>query len=509
MQKGNITNTGKGIYKEAVNYDELVEVGTKTRAYHLWEFSKELSLTGLSREGFLLFFNEHGFFKKIATDGSIVFTKVTGNIVKYVYPKDILEYTKAYIWSIDKPIELHSSKDKTEVKRIGIRQLRNTFLKQYTLIINELFLSTLESDNRKILKDDKENAYLPFKNVVVNVTKKGFEIKDYTQYKDTLILESQIINREFTLQSNWKESPFVKFIINIANNQTDRKNAIRSVFGYLLHGYNNPANAQAVLLYDETLADIYTPSGGTGKGLIRQALENIKAETAYLNGKGLKLDSQFLFQTVKDGTPIVFIDDVSKTFNIDVLNSILTEGLIVEKKFKSPFHILKEDMPKFVIASNIILASAGTTRARRQFVIELSDYYSTKIKEGVEQPIVAEHGTTFFKEEWNSFEWNGFYTFIIKCIQYYLANGLQKPLKLNMHINQLLQRFGKPLYDYFETLNPEIGKEYDMKDMLGNLKAEGIVDENYGQRILSDNFKAYLSSKSLRYTFKKSKAIIA
>ncbi|MBC8053307.1 MAG: hypothetical protein H7Y13_09595 [Sphingobacteriaceae bacterium] len=500
-------NSDKENFSSIIYYDELVQVSPKAKAFHFWEFSKDLNISSVYRKGFLKFLTEHGFYRRVSSNGSWGLVKITNGVIEYVCKEDIVIYIKNYVESITKPLKIYYSRGRREYKVIESEQFANVFYKQFHLVINEAFLIALEFDNSQTLNDTKDSAYLLFKNTVVKVTEDNVTLSDYSEFDNLLVFESQIIDSDFEFNDEWKNCQFAQFVRNITNDDTNRKNALRSAIGYLIHGFNDPAKSQAVILYDEELTDKNTPKGGTGKGIIGQALSKIKKAFIQLDGKSLRLDSQFLFQRIKEDTRIIFIDDVAKNFDIDRLNSILTEGITIEEKFKKPVHIAKVNMPKFLIASNIILPFDGTTRTRRQFVIELSNHYSNKLSAGITEPILQEHKARFFSEEWSNSEWNGFYTFIVKSVQYYLANGLVPPPKLNMEINWLIQKIGKQAYYYFESIELQKGQERITKDIYEEFKKQ-ILDDSYSQRLFSDNLKAYLKYKGMSSKFDKGKVLI-
>lgn len=489
-------------YKEGIYYDTLRIISPKTKSFDIWVFSKGLELAGLHQEGVLTFLTERGYFKRRVSNG-ITFSRITENIVEDVLIDEIKDFIKQYVWSIESPVKIFSSENDKEGRTIEASQFRNVFLNQQYNIFNNGFLSNLQLESRSILRDTKDKAYMLFKNKVVEITSNNYKYVSYADIKDFLIFKSQIIDRDFEFEDNWKDCVFAKFVKNISNDLIGRKNAIRSGIGYLLHRYNDPAKSQAVILYDEELTNNNTPKGGTGKGLIAKAISYTNRGFVTIDGKGIKLGSQFLFQQIKEDTRVVFIDDVTKSFDFDRLNSALTEGINVEKKFKETYHIPKDEMPKFLIASNVILDFEGTTRKRRQFIIQLSNHYSQKLNIGIEQPILEEHKVMFFSDEWNSFEWNGFYSFQIKCIEFYLKNGLGEPPLLNLHVNFLIQKIGERLFYFFKEKGFKKNTNYEVGAMYNEYQNEYIKDEEFTQRRFSDNLSQYLKYSNYQYSFKK------
>ena len=167
---------------------------------------------------------------------------------------------------------------------------------------------------------------------------------------------------------------FAKFLMNVSDGSSERFSAYKSALGYLMHTYSHPSRGQAVVLYDQTITDINQPQGGTGKGVIVNAINQIRVVTK-IDGKRFDPNDRFNFQTVQPFTEVVCLDDVIKTFDFSVLYSCLTDGLTVERKNQPAFLIAPDKSPKFILCSNSILDSEGTSNKRRQFILELSPFY--------------------------------------------------------------------------------------------------------------------------------------
>ena len=188
--------------------------------------------------------------------------------------------------------------------------------------------------------------------------------------------------------------------------------------------------------------------------------------------------------------------------DIDRFNSISTDGFNAEKKFKDSIFIPPEASPKILICSNIILDCSGTTRKRRQFIIELSDYYSSKIGTGVEEPIVAEHGCRFFTDEWDDGEYNRFYWYMIDCIQLYLDKGLIPVPSINMIDNRLRQIMGEDFFKWVMSKEFKPDEDYNTKELFGEYK--GLFEDGnskFTQRTFSNNLRKYVNHKGLNIEF--------
>jgi hypothetical protein len=221
--------------------------------------------------------------------------------------------------------------------------------------------------------------------------------------------------------------------------------------------------------------------------------------TVKIDGKKIKGDDRFDFQEVRVDTEVLWVDDVGKQLSIDRFNSLSTDGFNIEQKYKDSIMIPAEKSPKIIICSNIIMDCAGTTRKRRQFIVELSSYYSSKIKEGTEEPIVEEHGGRFFTKEWDDKEWNSFYWFMIDCLKGYLKNGLSTVPSINVFENRSRQLIGEDLHYWLQNKAFELDKEHPTKELFEEFKSlfeEG--NDKFTQRAFSNKLKQYYSLKALK-----------
>ena len=183
-----------------------------------------------------------------------------------------------------------------------------------------------------------------------------------------------------------------------------------------MHNYKGYLDTKAIVFCEEQISD----SGGrTGKTLTCQMLEQMGEVFAKINGRNVDFRNRFLFQNVEYNTNIISIDDTSKRFNFGGLYSIITNGLIVEKKNKTSIQLSHQDTPKFVITTNQVLTDDSNSGRSRKFEIEFSDYFSD------DHTPADEFGHLFFKD-WDDEQWNLFFDYMIGSIQLYLYGGLIK-----------------------------------------------------------------------------------
>lgn len=435
-------------------HHDKVLISQKEFAIGIWHFEKTfrkeefigVKLRGLYREGVLRELLDMGFYKRQLTtnaDGIPImhFIHELDNRITLVVPDEIKD---AFYQRCIKPIEIPII-----VKEFGKefvfhpKELVDKYLKQYFLLFNDGFLIHLENHTLPILEDTEKESYFFFKNFILKTSMNGKEEINYSDLDSYCVWEDHIIKRDFEFSENYNQSHMAKFISNVTNNEQDRENAFLSAIGYLIHSYNTETRGQAVVCYDESPSKKGEPMGGTGKGLLANAIKQVRS-LSKIDGKKYRSDDKFKWQLVKATTQVVFIDDVQQNFSFDDLHSLLTDGMNVEKKYQDEFLIPPIKTPKFILTSNTILNGKGTTNERRQFIIEFSDHYSKALKKGGNEvkpePIKEEHGCIFFSDEyWKEKEWNEFYSFMIQCSLFYFKHGMKGYALRNVAKNTFIQ----------------------------------------------------------------------
>ena len=295
-----------------------------------------------------------------------------------------------------------------------------------TSSFNGNYLSMVKSIDVTFNRDDKDTSYIYYKNAVVKTTKQLIETLDYSEIDD-LIWKNQVIDRDITLKGE-SDGVFASFIWKVSGEDADRYYTLKSVIGYLMHSYQNEAKPKCIIFNDEMISEDI-PNGGSGKGLIHRAIGHIK-NLVVEDGKKFDPKAQFAYQKVNKDTQIFLMDDVQKHFNFESLFSIITEGITVEKKGKDAYQIPFRDSPKISITTNYTIQGDGASHERRVFEVEIANYFNDK------HTPEKEFKHLFFSD-WDDEEWARFDNFMIRCIQYYLKNGLVDSNKVNLAYRKL------------------------------------------------------------------------
>jgi hypothetical protein len=480
-------------------------INSNSFIYGIWVFEKttnkttkeaNLCLKTINRAAFLVELNQLGFYKRICNNEQEIFIRENGNI--------IAEVTLEIIQDVFYNSVILCQETNIKVSYNGLTQVFNkeefnkVYFNVFHLLFNHSFLLHLKTHDKEILRDGNDFSYFFFKNCIVKTTSEKIQIIEYCNIIEECIWEDQIINFNFSevaeVQCNYSQ-----FIYNVADSDINRINSFRSAIGYLLHNYNRSTGGQCVILYDQAPAPKGQPEGGTGKGIYVKGLKIFRV-TVKIDGKKIRTEDKFKFQSIQPTTQIIWLDDVHSKFSFEDLHSNLSDGWTIEKKHQPEIFIPAVESPKVVIASNTVLESGGTTNIRRQFILEFSNYYSKHIIKGNEEPVKEEHGCVFFDiDYWDQNEWNRFFTYMLNSSVYYFKNGLIDYEKKGLLKNQLLQNTSEDFVEWIEANNLIIGTEYEIKLLFEEFKLNFSEDPDIKQNTFSKFIKRYATYSNLKY----------
>ena len=305
-----------------------------------------------------------------------------------------------------------------------------------TRYFKEDFLSLLDPKSIPFLKDDKDNAYIYYRNCGVRVTKNGLEIIEYENLGG-YVWKDQIIDRDFDI-CNSDDCDYKTFISNISNGNDGRINSVRSTIGFLLHGYKDKSFCPAVIVNDEVISD--NPEGGTGKGLLVHGISELK-KNIIINGKEFAFDKSFAYQLVSADTQILTFDDVRKNFGFENLFSVITEGITLEKKNKDAIKIPYEHSPKVVITTNYAIKGKGNSFERRKWELELTRYYSSDFTP------LDEFGRLLF-DDWDKDEWCRFDNYMLDNLRYYIEKGFVRSSFKNLETRRFIAETNHEFFEW-------------------------------------------------------------
>ena len=357
---------------------------------------------------FKQFLEDSGFYKYCPEGGkNYVFVKVTNNLIDHTSEKEIKDFVLNHLLELDD---------------IGVYN----YFADNTRFFKEEFLSMLSTIDIYFIEDTKDVSYLYYRNCAVKITMNDITPIDYLDLGG-YVWKDHVIDRNFTLCSVSDDFDFRIFVSNINGKDSGRIETMESTIGFLMHAYKNLSFCPAVILNDEVISD--NPEGGTGKGLIMNALSKMK-KLVVIDGKSFMFERSFAYQLVSADTQILCFDDVRKHFDFERLFSVVTEGLTLEKKNKDAIKIPFAKSPKIAITTNYAIKGAGNSFARRKWELELHQYYSKNFTP------LDEFGRLMFGD-WNDDDWCEFDNYMIGCLKNYLRTGLVKSKFVNLKIRQL------------------------------------------------------------------------
>ena len=444
-------------------------------------------------------------FRKRKVGRDFLFIQKNGGKISEVSPEIMRNEMTLYVEEIKEPVCFSYKGQQYQIPPAAIRE---TYFKNSNNIFNAVWLQHLQIHNDPIFKDTATEMYFFFKNGIVTVSKDEIKTDDWKSVSGYCIWEDQVIQHNFNYVENTTASHFYKFLNNVTNSDPNRLKTMYTGIGYLLHHHFRESEGQAVVFYDETITDTSKPMGGSGKGLIVNAIKQVK-NVSKVDGKHLDSGNRFRWEMIKPSTQVVWIDDIKPDFDFGMLHSNLTDGWTVERKHLSQFLIEPKDSPKTVICSNSIIKGGGTTNQRRQFTIELSDFYSRQIIKGNEKPIEQTHGCIFFSNsDWDSNEWDMFFSFMMNCAGDYLNKGLISFSGVNIELNRFRQATDEDFAAWVMNQEFEATKKYETKKYLDDfLKIYYGDTHQIGQRKFTGYLKCFAAFKGWSFAVKQSNCI--
>lgn len=352
----------------------------------------------------------------------------------------------------------------------------------------------------KIQSDDPHTKYVFFNNTALSITKDGVQSISYDQLTDC-IWESSIINRDYTEDTRCGD--FEKFIGHICkydpknNINLDRKESLMSLLGYLMHD-NYETNLKAVMFTDVNQDHAGEAAGGTGKGLLGKALEQMlsrsKVNTRYLSipGKGFEFkDTRYSRGGLN--TQLIHIEDLEKNFKFEQLYNDITEGALFRKLHHDP----SIHRAKFMLSVNHTINFRGSSDKRRLVIFELHNYYSEVFTPE------DEFGKRFFESDWTQDDWNQFYTFMIRCIAIYMERGLIEPESVNYENRLIQEQLPEDFVFFFESeISSAVAHqerlELNKKDFWRRFIIDYDVYFKYGQNAFTKWCVSYCEHKHIR-----------
>ncbi len=440
-------------------------------------------LLWLGKQGFHLFLDP--------LSGEYSYVQVKNNIVFSTSSKGIKDYVINFIGAMPSVID-------------GVRReyLLNTVMRHSRRFFSRDTLDFLKPLGKEFIKDRDGLSYIPFKNGVLTVMKGDISLTPYKRFHLYVHKESIIDHNIYVNISMAWQSSFYRFITLIGAKEETNIKAFMSTIGYLLHLYKNPSQPYMVNFTDALSEYNNKPQGGTGKGIIVQAVAKIRDVMSIDAKKRDFIDKPFAYQRLTSKTQLIAIHDLPRNFNIEKLFNTITEGITLEKKYHAEQYVEYADSPKIIINTNYSLQGEGSSFARRTVPLVLHPHFND-----AHTPF-HEFGENLFNE-WGYVKNNNFYNLMILCLQMFLAKGIVRQLEGEAKINRLISDTSVEFVQFFGALLKKsninkngvaIPKEYTYNMFIDKYHASITPTQfnNFVNKIVLSN-NLHVSTKSISY----------
>lgn len=379
-----------------------------TVSFYDWDDKGQVVTTPSMYSDFL---SQENFIRIKSKDDKIQLLQNTNNVV------DFFNHKTSMVTFLDKEIN-ETCKDAVRDK---IARDNNKDLAQSYTLLKEVSL--------EYYKDSKDRFGLPFKNGFFyfdNIDDFEIKSKPYDEVKG-FFTPHQIQGREFNYTS--EIGNFEKLIFRVATGEkyidvTNEQHVINldaftSMIGYLVHNYKPHDESPCIVLTDEG-ADDETRNGRRCKTIVVKGLEEV-TKVMMKGGDEFNPKYDFCYNDLDKSYNIFVVDDAPAGFDYNALYTPITGGINAQKKGGKAEMIEREDSPKFMVTTNFLFRcdERNASTVARFYEYKFKPYYS------IERTPRCEFNQTLF-EDWDAIEWNKFYSFIFRCVNHYMKNGLHR-----------------------------------------------------------------------------------
>ncbi|SRR6056297_154561 len=344
---------------------------------------------------------------------------------------------------------------KNNINEYDTYDVENRIAREATGTIYGAFL-LLEPKPLVYFSDEKDSFGLPFKNGFFNY-KSGSKDLERKEYKDVngFFAPHGTQTREFHYNPV-DEGVFETFLKMACTGKDPRTQKLtdddlatfdnfRFMLGYLCHNFKDSAFSPAIILSDEGANDL-NRNGGRGKTIITNAISHVQ-KTLIKGGDEFRPDYIHNFADLTKDVSVYVLDDVPAGFNYDAMYTNILGEISCQRKGKAAQNLSFKEAPKFLITTNwaVRFDKNNISTNRRFLEYKLTDFFN-----------INRTPKTVFKQtlfvDWDSDEWNRFYSFICRCTADYLENGLT-PMEYDKDYDNFIAHFNNDaVLDEFERI---------------------------------------------------------
>lgn len=379
-------------------------------------------------KSFLNFISANGFalHRRTPADTNWNFVKVTNMIVDIVDVIDIKSHILAYV-------EKHAPEPVFAELQMRNRYFEKTFLNA---------LPVLEIEQ---IRDDENAVFVFFDGFYYRIDADSITRHDYIDLNGRHIWRTQMSNRTVTEIVDFDNHDFAQFVYRATGQNAENFKNACSALGYMMHTYKKRRLTKLIYACDRSSGELDgMADGGTGKNLFFECLKFVRS-VVDIDGKDFDKHDKFKFQTIQDDTQVVSLDDYEG--NIKELFTKITGHFEIERKGMDKIIVPFDSAPKLMVSSNTAPSGFSSSYARRLHLIEFSDHYNEK-----NTPADEFGDRDFFSDDWTQHDWNCLFSFLFKCAQMYLSNGLSKQeISSTNKRKQLIKNTNVEFADFIET----------------------------------------------------------
>jgi len=186
--------------------------------------------------------------------------------------------------------------------------------------------------------------------------------------------------------------------------------------------------------------------GGSGKSILIKAINKI-IDGMVLDGEMFDPKQPFALQRYKLGQSFIAVEDSSKKMSLKHFKSLITEGITIDKKNKDQLYLPYSDSPKWMFTTNYNIGGIANYEKRRVIKFGVEPFFNIS-------NTPDEFYQQYFFEDWDKYEWNKFFNYMLRCVQFYLKNGIvslpSHILNRKAIINGYTKDFAEFVEDYAE-----------------------------------------------------------
>lgn len=438
------------IKTERPDIDALAEIERKHDFYKVAADGETLDIKKITLDKYKVvrLLKSLGIYRYDLDDGSQEYVRIVDNKIEPMTESKVKDVFEEYIAALpERQYKIENAATGQSAVRAITPETLTGVLYNNLMIFNSLIDRCRPEEPIALLRDTKERKWLFWRNAAVAVTRDGIVPVSYSRVTGGAIWQSAILDRDFRYTD--ERGDFEAFVEDVCNDgsggSAERKRSLMSILGYLLHDYYG-SDLRAALFTDVNLDNQDDNAGGTGKGLIGKALENIlnrrKGDKIYtpIAGKGFVASDDRRYDVADITTAVIHIEDIDRRLNIEQLYNDITDGAT----FRRVYHDKSRKLVKFMLSTNHTIDIRKTSTKRRLVVFELANYYNDRYRP------VDKYGRRFFEDEWTADDWARFDSFMCRCVLLYMQRGIVEPKEINYSERSLREMLPPEFIDFVD-----------------------------------------------------------